>query len=66
MTRCDVKIRWFTRRQAKRARRHLPSEHLRPYWCPAHLAWHLGHLPRVVLLGQLAADQVYRRGRWAA
>ncbi len=66
MSRCTLKVRYLTRRSAQRARHLLRGQHVRPYWCRQHLAWHLGHLPQAVLLGIKVADEVYRRGRWAA
>ena len=60
------KVRWFTRRAARRARRRLPAEHLRPYWCAGCRGWHLGHLPAAVLTGAFAADEWYDPRRRAS
>jgi hypothetical protein len=54
------KIRYYSRRDARRARRHLYSGHLQAYRCKAcGGAWHLGHLPAVVLHGLRSKQQVY-------
>lgn len=53
------KVRYFTQRDARRARRRLYCGHMQAYWHPACCAWHLGHLPRVVLRGLRSRAEVY-------
>jgi hypothetical protein len=58
-----TKIRYFTRRAARRARRvdHLRGEHMQAYYCVPCLAWHLGHVHPLVLAGVRTKDEVYVR-----
>jgi hypothetical protein len=54
------KIRYYSRRDARRARRHLYSGHMQAYRCRKGCnAWHLGHLPLAVLRGFKSKAEVY-------
>ena len=56
MTGCRLTLRWFNRRDARRARCQWPSMHLRATYCPFHRAWHLLTLPAAVLHGERLAS----------
>jgi hypothetical protein len=45
---------------ASNARRRT-GEHVRPYRCPICDLWHVGHLPRAVVRGEVSSDQAYGR-----
>lgn len=54
------KISYYSRREARRARRRFPSGgHLNIYWCAQHRALHLGHLPPIVIRGLRSKAEVY-------
>jgi hypothetical protein len=54
------KARYFTRRAARKARRHLYVGHVQAYWCRGGCnAWHLGHVPPAVLYGFKSKAEVY-------
>lgn len=54
------RVRYFSRRAARQARRHLYVGHLQAYRCTRGChAWHLGHLPLVVLHGLRSKAEVY-------
>lgn len=59
MSRPCVKIRYFSRRSARQARRSLYHGHMQAYFCTACHAWHLGHLPLIVLRGYKSKAEVY-------
>lgn len=48
-------------RAASLARR--DGDHMRPYRCAECRMWHIGHLPKPVRRGQVAAADVYRGAR---
>lgn len=54
-----------SRRAAKQARgRHrggVGHDGLRPYFCDQHDAWHLGHLPRMIVGGWRARSDLFRK-----
>jgi hypothetical protein len=53
------KIRYYTRREARRARRQMHCGHVQAYWHPACRSWHLGRLPLEVLRGLVSRAEVY-------
>lgn len=54
----------FHKDDAKKAIRNMPDRKgMREYWCEPLGLWHVGHLPQVVLDGELSAADVYRRPR---
>lgn len=55
MRHCNCRLRWFSRRAARQARRRWPGQHLRATYCPVHRAWHLLTLPTAVLHGERVA-----------
>lgn len=55
---CGV-IAFGSRKQARQRSKHLPGKHVRPYRCPDCELWHLGHLPVVVLVGEVSASEWY-------
>lgn len=57
---CPTGKRGFPHRAgAKAAARHAGG-HMRPYRCGACGCWHMGHLPGVVLRGQVGASDWYQ------
>lgn len=61
---CEVhQKKAFVKKAAKQAIRNMPdNKGMREYWCGWLDLWHVGHLPQVVLDGELSAADVYRRG----
>lgn len=55
------KTRYFTRKEARRARRnsHLDHRHLRPYICGDCGLFHLGAIPLAALAGEISAADLY-------
>jgi hypothetical protein len=54
------KIRYFSRRAARQARRHIYAGHMQAYWCTRGCnAWHLGHLAPAILHGLRSKQEVY-------
>lgn len=60
MRACE-KIRYGSKRAAKRARRRISDLGLRPYRCLScdGAPWHLGHLPARILQGEVSRAEVY-------
>lgn len=50
-----------TRRSAKAHSARLRGDHLREYLCQNCGFWHVGHLPRVVMIGSSTAAEIYGR-----
>lgn len=54
----------FFKADAKKAIRNMPDRKgMREYRCGLLDLWHVGHLPRVVLEGEMSAADVYPRPR---
>jgi len=58
----DCNKRWFRSRSEARKRAKVVDRKMNAYPCPVvtHL-WHLGHLPRSVVHGQVTRGQIYRK-----
>jgi hypothetical protein len=56
------KIVYYSRKQAREHSRRISNQtgKMRPYQCPECDNWHIGHLPRAVRQGEVAADEYYR------
>ena len=50
----------LTKISAKQHAKNMPGERMREYRCEECDSWHVGHLPRAVVQGQVTASEYYR------
>lgn len=55
------KVAYHSRKDARRAARRYPADHLRAYPCPTCDRFHIGHLSKAIRKGDFTAREIYRR-----
>lgn len=53
------KVAHHSRKDARKAAKWRPGEHLRPYECQICNLWHNGHLTRAIRKGDFTAREIY-------
>lgn len=57
---CDKRV-YPSSKTARAIAKRIPGRHMNTYRCPVGNGWHLGHLPAVVVHGDLDKDEYQRR-----